>query len=162
MSRRSCHINRRRMTGALTQECAGRREPEQTMTDVSTAHNAANPRSLRAWDTGPGRWPPLQQKPRFKQGLSRCPPVAIMATVPKPYSSPPRAAATRTSRPERIPPSTLSTTRSRSELNVSVCSGRDNLLGIELKPAFQQAMCSCAPAATTAPAAHVHISICSG
>mmetsp|Transcript_22559 Transcript_22559/g.63324 ORF Transcript_22559/g.63324 Transcript_22559/m.63324 type:complete len:282 (+) Transcript_22559:1993-2838(+) len=40
-------------------------------------------------------------------------PVAIMATVPKPYSSAPSAAHMRTSRPLRRPPSARSTTRSR-------------------------------------------------
>ena len=47
-------------------------------------------------------------------------PVAIMATVPNPYSSPPSAADTSTSRPVRIPPSTRSSTRSRSPLAVRV------------------------------------------
>ena len=51
-------------------------------------------------------------------------PVAIMATVPKPNSSPPRAAAIRTSRPERMPPSARRTTPSRNSLATRVCSKR--------------------------------------
>mmetsp|Transcript_5873 Transcript_5873/g.18000 ORF Transcript_5873/g.18000 Transcript_5873/m.18000 type:complete len:264 (-) Transcript_5873:3664-4455(-) len=46
-------------------------------------------------------------------------PVAIIAAVPKPYSSAPNAADMRMSRPLRTPPSTRSTTRSRSSLAVS-------------------------------------------
>ena len=57
-------------------------------------------------------------------------PVAIMATVPKPNSSPPRAAAIRTSRPERMPPSARRTTPSRSSLATRVCRDRGPMLSV--------------------------------
>mmetsp|Transcript_6889 Transcript_6889/g.18758 ORF Transcript_6889/g.18758 Transcript_6889/m.18758 type:complete len:291 (+) Transcript_6889:798-1670(+) len=47
-------------------------------------------------------------------------PVAIMATVPKPYSSAPMSAHWMTSRPERQPPSARSTTRWRRSFSTSV------------------------------------------
>lgn len=47
-------------------------------------------------------------------------PVAIIATVPKPYSSAPSAAITSTSRPVRMPPSHRRATRSRRPLVVRI------------------------------------------
>ncbi|KAA6423344.1 MAG: hypothetical protein FRX49_06796 [Trebouxia sp. A1-2] len=55
-------------------------------------------------------------------------PVAIIATVPKPNSSPPSAAEMRTSLPLRMPPSTRNVTRSRSSFITS-------LLGHAVPPA---------------------------
>ena len=88
-------------------------------------------------------WEQTEQRMRMSHELTY--PVAIMATVPKPYSSPPSAAATITSRPDRMPPSTRSTTRSRSSFFTSVCGQQMNVRLLRIQRVGMSGSCSGAP-----------------
>ena len=105
-------------------------EPKRGMSTKSAGAPGKRARSSSRWEATPTGQLFVWHTRAMMQ------PVAIIATVPKPNSSPPNAAATMTSRPLRMPPSTRKLTRSRRLFAVSCCHGHNKAVstGIALTP----------------------------